>query len=79
MNVAEARIIAACHRMAGVIKNPYTGRVFKYGCTIAVTQLAGVRTQRGDLDVLREHGRTAKHQRSQYTACYGNFHDSPLF
>ena len=54
VNVAEARIVATGDGMAGVVEDAHAGRILEDRRTVVRAQLAGMRADRSDLDVLRD-------------------------
>src|ERR1051325_1632648 len=60
--VAEARIVSSRRGLARVVEESHAGRILEECRAIAVAQLAGVRTQRRDFDVLRVGRRGAPKQ-----------------
>jgi hypothetical protein len=62
---AEPRVVAARHRLTRVVDDAHAGWVFEDHGAIARTQLASMRAQRRDLDVLRGDRCSADRERQQ--------------
>jgi len=74
MNGAEARVFATHDRLPGIVENAHAGRVFKDRRAVAVAQLARMRTERRNFDVLRPCSGSGNRERNCKQAYGEMFH-----